>query len=104
MISLEDCLGLSGLTEAEVWALAEHEHVHAIVAAAMAQHLLCQSDGCRRIAAMIADNVGTATAHGDRRHAEELRQTLSQFVQVHPDAWASARAQACLAHQVKSVA
>lgn len=31
------------------------------------QHLLCQSDCCRRIAAMIADNVGTATTHSDRR-------------------------------------
>ena len=27
------------------------------------QHLLCQSDCCRRI----ADNVGTATTHSDRR-------------------------------------
>ena len=40
MISLEDCIGLCGLTEVEVLALAEHEHVPEIVAAALAQHLL----------------------------------------------------------------
>jgi hypothetical protein len=28
MISLEDCVGLSGLTEEEVLAIAEHEHIY----------------------------------------------------------------------------
>ena len=96
MISRDDCIGLCGLTEEEVLALAEHEHIPEIVAAALAYHLLCQSDGCRRIAAMIADDVNLAAAHGDGRHAEELRETLHHFVQEHPEAWASLRAQACL--------
>ena len=92
MISLDDCIGLCGLTEEEVLALAEHEHIPEILAAALAQQLLCQSDGCRRIAAMIADNICTATTHGDRRHTEELRRTLRQFVKAHPEARTSTRA------------
>jgi hypothetical protein len=32
MISLEDCVGLSGLTEEEVLAIAEHEHIPEIAA------------------------------------------------------------------------
>ena len=104
MISLEDCIGLCGLTEEEVLALAEHEHVPEIVAAALAQHLLCQSDGCRRIGAMIADDVSWAIARGDQRHAEELRATLHQFVTTHPDALASLRAQVCLKGWARSVA
>ena len=95
MISLEDCLGLCGLTKVEVLALAEHEHIPEIVAAGLGQHLLCQSDGCRKIAAMIADDVNLAAAQGDRRHAEELRLTLREFMMAHPDAWTSARALAC---------
>ena len=35
MISLEDCIALCGLTEQEVMAIAEHEHVPEIAAAAI---------------------------------------------------------------------
>ena len=96
MISLEDCIALCGLTKDEVLALAEHEHIPEILAAALAQHLLDQSEGCRRIGAMIADDVIFASARGDRQHAEELRVTLHEFVTTHPQALASLRAQACL--------
>jgi hypothetical protein len=34
MISLEDCVGMCGLTKEEVLAIAEHEHVPEIAAAA----------------------------------------------------------------------
>ena len=36
MISIEDCIAMCGLTEQEVMAIAEHEHVPEIAAAAMA--------------------------------------------------------------------
>jgi hypothetical protein len=39
MINLEDCIALSGLTEAQVLAIAEHEHVPEIAATALAQYL-----------------------------------------------------------------
>jgi hypothetical protein len=96
MISLMDCIGLCGLTEEEVLALAEHEHIPEIVAAALAQQLFCQSDGCRRIGAMIADDVNWAVVRGDQRHAAELKATLHHFVTTHPEALASLRVQACL--------
>ena len=96
MISLEDCIALCGLTKDEVLALAEHEHIPEISAAALANHLLAQPEGCRRIGAMIADDVTFASARGDRQHAEELRATLSEFITLHPEALASLRAQACL--------
>ena len=104
MISLQDCIGLCGLTEVEVLALAEHEHIPEIAAAALAQHLLGQPEGCRRIGAMIADDVNRAAERGDRRHAEELRSTLRQFVGTHPEALASLRAQACLDDRVRPAA
>jgi hypothetical protein len=103
MISLHDCLGLCGLSEVEVLALAEHEHIPEIVATALAQHLLCQSDGCRRIGAMIADDVNWATERGDQEHAEELRKTLRHFVKTHPKAMTSLRARACLKGGAQSV-
>ena len=102
MISLEDCIALCGLTEEEVLALAEHEHIPEIVATALAQHLLDQSDGCRRIGAMIADDVSWAAARGDQRHADELRSTLQHFVTTHPAALSSLRAQVCLDGSARS--
>jgi hypothetical protein len=48
MITLEDCIGLSGLTEEEVLALAEHEHLPEICAAALAQYLLSQEQGSEK--------------------------------------------------------
>ena len=96
MISLEDCIALCGLTEEEVRALAEHEQIADIHAAALAQCLLGQPDGCRKIGAMIADDVNWAILRGDRRHADELLTTLEHFVSEHPEALASERAQACL--------
>jgi hypothetical protein len=97
MISLEDCLALCGLSEAEVLALAEHEHVPEIVAASLGNHLLCQPNGGRQIGAMIADDVKMAMARGDSVHADELLATLRAFVATHPEALASVRTKACLA-------
>jgi hypothetical protein len=96
MISLEDCIALCGLTEKEVRALAEHEKIEDIQAAALAQYLLSQPDGCRKIGAMIADDANSAILRGDRRSADDLLTTLDHFVSEHPEALASKRAQACL--------
>jgi hypothetical protein len=94
--ALEDCIAWCGLTEEEVRALAEHEQIDEICAAALAQCLLGQPDGCRRIGAMIADDVNWAILRGDRRHADELLVTLERFVTSHTEALGSKRAQACL--------
>ena len=96
MITLEDCIGMCGLTSGEVLALAEHEHIPEVNAAALAHYLLGQPDGCRKIGAMIADDINWATLRGDRRHADELLTTLEGFVNSHPQALMSLRARACL--------
>jgi hypothetical protein len=96
MISLEDCIALCGLTEEEVRALAEHEQIDEMRATALAQCLLGQPDGCRKIGAMIADDVNWAILRGDRGHADELLITLERFVISHTEALGSKRAQACL--------
>jgi hypothetical protein len=101
MISLEDCIALCGLTREEVRALAEHEQIEEIQAAALAQCLLGQPEGCRKIGAMIADDLNWAILRGDRRHADELLMTLEHFVVEHPEALTSKRAQACLNGKVR---
>jgi hypothetical protein len=60
MISLEDCIAMCGLTEQEVMAIAEHEHVPEIAAASIARYLLKKPDGAERIRDMIRDDIHEA--------------------------------------------
>jgi hypothetical protein len=45
MITLQDCIALCDLSEAEVLAIAEHEHIPEIAAAALGDYLLHQEHG-----------------------------------------------------------
>ncbi len=72
MITLEDCLAFCGLTEAEVMAIAEHEHIPEVAAAGMANYLLCSDHGAERIREMIVDDLVEAHRRNDTTHAREL--------------------------------
>ena len=57
MISLEDCVALCGLSEEQVLAIAEHEHLPEIAATALAQYLLKRERGMEKIRDMIVDDI-----------------------------------------------
>lgn len=86
MISLEDCIALSGLTSDEVAALAEHEHISEMAAAAMADYLLHRDKGPHLVREMIRDDIRAAIAKGDAKHARELVAALAHFLREHPEA------------------
>jgi hypothetical protein len=86
VITLEDCIALCGLTEEEVKAIAEHEHVPEIAAAAMAQYLLKEPHGAEKIRDMIRDDIREALKRDDRDHARELFMALRHFLDTHPAA------------------
>jgi DNA repair protein RadC len=86
MISIADCIGLCGLTEAEVLAIAEHEHIPEIAAAALAQYLLRQDKGAGKIREMIIDDIQQAQARGDREHVQTTLHVLHHFLRAHPEA------------------
>ena len=85
MISLEDCIGLCGLTEAEVLAIAEHEHIPEIAAAALASYLLHERHGSEKIRDMIRDDIRDALDRKDTAHASELVAALRHFMADHPE-------------------
>jgi hypothetical protein len=86
MITLEDCLAMCDLSEAEVLAIAEHEHIPEIAATALAQILLCQDHGVEKIRDMLWDDIRAAIARKDRHHARELFMALQHFLSTHPEA------------------
>jgi hypothetical protein len=86
MISVEDCIGMCGLNADEVEAIAEHEHLPEVAAAALANYLLKQAGGAERIRKMIIDDIHRALDDGHVRHAAELFMALRHFLEQHPAA------------------
>jgi hypothetical protein len=86
MISLQDCIAICGLDESEVRAIAEHEHVPEMVAAAMAQYMMRQAHGPETVLKYIVDDVRAANERGDQQHVRELLMCMKHFLHEHPEA------------------
>lgn len=85
MISIEDCIAMSGLDEPEILAIAEHEHIPEIAAAALGNYLMHRKYGVETVCTMIADDIRDALKRGDRRHAAHLVMALRHFLSEHQD-------------------
>ena len=83
MLTIEDCIALCGLTEEEVAAIAEHEHMPQILATEMAAYLVETPSGERRIRRMIRDDIESAQRRGDHAHAAKLKLVLTHFIKEH---------------------
>jgi hypothetical protein len=66
-----------------VEAIAEHERIPEISAAALARYLLHETGGADRIREMILDDIHNATEKGSSDHVTDLSQTLSHFLERH---------------------
>jgi hypothetical protein len=86
MISREDCIALCGLDADEIDAIAEHEHLGDVQAAALAQYLLHASHGAEKIRGMIVDDIRTALNEDRTAHAAQLLAVLRHFLHEHPEA------------------
>ena len=84
-ITLEDCIALCGLEESEVAAIAEHEHIPEISAAALAQYLLGRPGGTAQIRDMLVDDLRDAIKRNNKAHARVLLGTLRHFLAEHRD-------------------
>jgi hypothetical protein len=91
MITPEEIVDMTDLTPDEVAAVAEHEHVSEIcAAAALADYLMHQGDGPATIRRMIREDMRDALRAGDAAHARELYATLRRFIATHPECLARA--------------
>ncbi|MEZ5841495.1 MAG: hypothetical protein R3D02_14060 [Hyphomicrobiales bacterium] len=85
MISIEDCIAFTGLDRDEIDAIAEHEHMPEIAAAALASYLLHQAHGAEQIRDMIVDDIRGALGREDNAHAAQLFAALRHFMADHPE-------------------
>ena len=84
MLTLQDCLALCDLTEAEILAIADHEHLPEIVALELGNYLVHRPDGVPAIKRIILDDIAEADRRGDKQRALTLKLVLRHFVQTHP--------------------
>ena len=84
MISIEDCIGMCGLTRDEVDAIAEHEHIPEAAASALGAYLMARDRGVSVVRDMIRDDIRMALDHHNRQHAADLLATLRAFLAMHP--------------------
>ena len=84
MLSLEDCIALCGLSEDEVLAIAEHEHIPELAAAELGNYLVQTPEGELRVKRIIHDDIARAQACGNRVQELALKLVLRNYVQGHP--------------------
>ena len=83
MLTYEDCVELCGLTEEEIAAIAEHEHVPEIVAAEIGNYLVHTEEGVPTIRRFILDDIDEARARGDKSRVATLELVLKHFIATH---------------------
>ncbi|MBS0124599.1 hypothetical protein [Thetidibacter halocola] len=86
MITVEDIVGMTDLTEAEVAALAEHEHLPDLDAAALGDYLMHIHHGPQKVQQMICEDIRAALHADNVEHARELYAVLHHFLADHPEA------------------
>ena len=84
MLSYEDCVALADLTEEEVEAIAQHEHMPEIVAAELGSYLVHDPAGVPKIKRIILDDIEEARRRGDMQKTLRLKLVLKHFVEMHP--------------------
>jgi hypothetical protein len=70
---------MCGLTEDEVLAIAEHEHLPEIAATALAHYLLSRENGSEEIRDMIVDDIPEAQWSDNKEHVLTLLHVLHHF-------------------------
>ena len=83
-LTFQDCIGLCDLSEAEVLAIAEHEHIPAMAAVQLGDYLVHTAEGEQRVKAMIRDDIAAAAASGDRLRALGLKAIIRDYILRHP--------------------
>jgi S-ribosylhomocysteine lyase LuxS involved in autoinducer biosynthesis len=83
MLTIEDCIGLSELTEEEILAIAQHEHIPEMAAVELGNYLIHTPSGEKRIKAMIVDDIEDARRGGDVHRLVTLKLCLKHFLEHH---------------------
>lgn len=85
MLTFDDCLSQCHLTEEEILAIMEHEHIPAMAAMELAEYLVHSPDGRILIKAMILEDIAAAEKKGHDEEALKYKAILKHFIDTHPE-------------------
>jgi len=83
MLTILDCIELSELTEEEIRAIAQHEHIPEMAAVELGNYLVHTPEGEKRIRAMIVDDIEQARGAGDLVRVLSLKLCLKHYLEKH---------------------
>ncbi|MDQ5945059.1 MAG: hypothetical protein QG619_478 [Pseudomonadota bacterium] len=83
MLTWNDCVELSELTEEEIDAIAQHEHIPEMIALEMGNYLIHTPAGEKRVKAMIRDDIRLAEEEGKTDRVAMLRMVLKHYLEHH---------------------
>ena len=86
MINLDDIEDMTCLTRAEIEAIAEHENLPDLNAAALGEYTMKLHHGPQRVQEMICEDIRAALHKDNVAHARELYAVLHAFLKAHPEA------------------
>ena len=86
MLCYQDCVELSDLTEEEIEAIAQHEHLPEMAALELGSYLVHTTEGIPMIKRIILDDIEEARRRGHDQKVLQLKLVLKHFVDTHPDA------------------
>ncbi len=86
MINMDDIMDLTDLTHDEIAAIAEHEGLPDLNAAALAEYMLHLHHGPQDVNRMISEDIRAALHRDDVAHARDLFVVLQHFIATHPEA------------------
>ncbi len=85
MLSLQDCLDLTELSDAELAAIARHEKIPPIVALELGHHLIQTAGGVETLRQFILDDIMSAQRQNRCGDCEEFSRTLADYNEKHPE-------------------
>ncbi|RTL50396.1 MAG: hypothetical protein EKK46_13480 [Rhodocyclaceae bacterium] len=84
MLTMQDCLDYSDLSEEEIHMVAHHEHIPYSAAAHLACTLVQDKAGEKRLRDILAEVVGETEHEGRREDLQAAQQALYDYNQHHP--------------------
>lgn len=86
MLTIQDCIELSELTEEEILAIAEHEHLPEMAAVELGNYLMQTPGGEQCIKDMIVDDIDAARDEGNLQRLLSLKLCLKHYLEHHAGA------------------
>jgi hypothetical protein len=84
MLTLQDCIGFSGLTPDQLEAIADHEHLDMIIAAEWAEVTLDKPEGEELVERMLAEEIDRCASHHKDEALRRYQAGLEEFHKQHP--------------------